>query len=214
MRSFMGDRRVRWGTTIGVAAALVVGGVSFADTVGKTEKAPTATAAAKKKSSAKPGPRGPRGPQGPRGADGAAGPAGPAGAAGAAGPAGPSEVITHAETASLLLTSAGATALSLNLPAGAWYVTARWNAANFANSVARVECNMNVGSTNLDFWKSRLQNNAGGGELVFATPTLVGSVTLPAPATVSVSCFLPEGTTVEFISRRITAIRVGQITVQ
>jgi hypothetical protein len=208
---------MRWAVTVGIAAALVVGGVSFADSVGSPPASTTVahTAATKKKASskAKPGPRGPRGPQGPRGADGAAG---AAGATGPAGPVGPSEAITHTEPGSLHVTPAGQQVIALTLPAGAWYVSARFDAANFGATTARLECSMlDPASAGLDFWKSRLAaNNGAATDLVFATPTMIGTTTLAAQGVVRVTCGLAEGTDVELISRQLTAIRVGKITVQ
>ncbi len=196
---------MRLALIVGVATAVVVGGVSFADTASRSPAGSAAKTAPKK---GRPGPRGPRGPQGPRGADGAAG------APGAQGPAGLSEAITHAEPAAILITAAQ-DVLSITLPAGSWIVFARMDAANADNSITRLECSMfTPDNTGLDFWKQRLAANDDPNiPLVFGTPTMQGAATLTAGGAVRVACTSTVGR-IELISRQITAVRVGKLTTQ
>jgi hypothetical protein len=80
-------RSVRWALTAALVTALVVAGVSLAESGGPKGDKATASAA-KKGRRGPPGPRGPRGPEGPPGPQGSAGSPGPPGAAGEQGPKG------------------------------------------------------------------------------------------------------------------------------
>jgi hypothetical protein len=107
--------------------------------------------------------------------------------------------------------------MSLNLTAGSWIVFARLNASHVPGTVAstRLECTMAVlGGPALDFSKMRLAANNSAEALVFDTPSMVGAATLAAAGTVTTTCGSTNGTAIEVITARMTAIKVGTITTQ
>jgi hypothetical protein len=156
------------------------------------------------------------GKAGPAGATGVAGPAGPAGARG------PSEAFA-ARAGSINTPSCpvggcapGATLRTLTLPAGSYLVTSSAELAPrtfVANVSHSLECHLTSGDTDefqraLHLYKAAA---SGGGLTHDQTVDITWALTLPAPTTMSLSCFVGD---VPFTAgnARITALQVGSLT--
>jgi hypothetical protein len=121
-------------------------------------------------------------PAGKKGATGAQGPQGPAGAAG-----GSSALVNRAEAVDALVPGNGDQVVqSINLPAGAWAVTAKFVAENgtAVEGVGKLSCTLLVGGAGAD--------SLGAGGIDFdpgaAGVTLTGAGTLAAAGTAAVIC--------------------------
>jgi hypothetical protein len=145
-------------------------------------------------------------PAGKKGATGAQGPEGPAGAAG-----GSSALVNRAEAVDALVPGNGDQVVqSINLPAGAWAVTAKFVAENgtAVEGVGKLSCSLTVGGGAVD--------SLGAGGIDFdpgaASVTLTGGGTLGAAGTAAVVC--NTGNTVaagSYRARSMTAVSASSV---
>ncbi len=131
------------------------------------------------------GPTGPAGPAGPAGLPGPQGTPGPQGPQGLQGPAGPSTPPTIRHTgisSALTITQLNQEVLTLQLPAGAYYLHAKTQMDNASNPGQEGECRLRVNGTVIDESNATLEDNEGN------TVALQAPLTLQAPATVEMLC--------------------------
>jgi hypothetical protein len=145
-------------------------------------------------------------PAGKKGATGAQGPEGPAGPAG-----GSSALVNRAEAVDALVPGNGDQVVqSINLPAGAWAVTAKFVAENgtAAEGVGKLSCTLTIGGGAVD--------SLGAGGIDFdpgaASVTLTGGGTLGAAGTAAVICNTANTVGAgSYRARSITAVSASSV---
>jgi hypothetical protein len=132
---------------------------------------------------------------------------------GPAGPVGPSEVYTKTFPTKFV-TNGQFEFAALTLPAGSYFVMVRANAANGGAVPTRLECVLrDVAHPELDFFKTGLAA-ATNYPLQYDSLAMAGAVTLAAGGVVQATCGSADNTSVELITARMTAVRVGSMVVQ
>jgi hypothetical protein len=155
-----------------------------------------------------------RGATGKTGSRGAAGPAGSSGAAGAAGAPGPSNVFSsfHDPPITLESLSGQQTFSSLpNLPAGAFWLVATFDAVNGTAATVDLACELHAGS-NVDLKRFRLQPTgpASANNMAATLQTVAALGAGGGAATLSCNTFGVKPVEIEHI--RITAVLSGSLT--
>ena len=157
------------------------------------------------------GETGPAGPQGETGAQGEPGPAGEAGPQGPAGPAGPSsahEVVRGFGPVNFDVFQASLRVVTLpDVATGNYSVSAKSTIRSSAGSTfATTSCQLRAGALVIDQSRAAVPGGARA-----ATIPLQGTVSLTAPAPLSIVCSIPGGGAFASDSK-LTALRVGQVT--
>jgi hypothetical protein len=142
----------------------------------------------------------------PRGKTGAQGPAGPAGAAG-----GSSGILNRAEGVDALVPGTGDQVIqSMNLPAGAYVVTAKFVAENgtAVEGGGRLSCTLTLGGAAID--------NLGPGGIDFdpgaASNALTGAGSLGAPGAAQIVCNTANTVAAgSYRARSMTAVDVSSV---
>lgn len=145
--------------------------------------------------------RGKRGPAGPRGATGATGVAGPA------GPVGPSNTYAAPVGAG---NADGSPLATLTLPAGSYVLQAALREVNLGSASAFVACDLNVNGSKVAEELNGMGPN-GLPNVYVATMPLLGTTTLAATGTVTVSCTLTTGSNVAILDVHLVATKVGSL---
>jgi hypothetical protein len=159
------------------------------------------------------GPAGPAGPQGPMGSTGPTGPAGPSGPQGPAGPPGPVNIYytTNAGPVTLPLTGSTATVVSLSLPAGSYWISAKsW----FQNTSTTNTVNANCWISN-DYTTS--YNTATipiGTDADYGTMSVQDAITLSTTTPVSLECSYTGEAPLTANEAQMIALPVTSITTQ
>src|SRR5947199_103526 len=164
------------------------------------------------------GPTGPTGTMGVSGPTGATGPTGPTGAAGAtgatgdAGPtgaAGPGDAFVTPDDTGSITDSLATLATVFGLEDGTYVVTAKASLAGDATTPTRVTCDLTAVATGVVDMAAVDVGASAAAEIVLTAPvTLSGG-----PTDVQLECSTnPTGTTVTASDIKMTALRVGSVT--
>jgi hypothetical protein len=165
------------------------------------------------------GAQGEQGPQGEPGPEGPQGPQGPQGPAGPQGPQGPAGIVSAyfaGSRAHVTIPTAYTTLLSLDLPAGAWYLEGKISVGNWSGQRVPVLCSIWGG-----FYKTTVSIAAPtsfpgpGGDAV--TVPVSGVIRLSAPSRVEIQCVSNTGDparTAFAEGRHLTAVALANFVVQ
>jgi hypothetical protein len=192
--------------TATLALVIALGGTSYAAI--KLPKNSVSTLQVKDRSLLKKDFRPGQLPAGKKGATGAQGPEGPAGPGGGGGS---SALVNRAEAVDALVPGNGDQVIqSINLPAGAWAVTAKFVAENgtAVEGVGKLSCSLTIGGGAVD--------SLGPGGIDFdpgaASVTLTGGGTLGAAGTAAVICNTANTVAAgSYRARSITAVSAASV---
>lgn len=214
-----------------IAAGMITGAgikdgtVTSADIKDKTLKVKDISPLARESLRGQTGATGPQGPQGdpgavgPVGPQGIPGPVGPAGPAGPQGPIGPSTIYRTSPPDVNLAGGASAVIASLDLPAGAYAVTALTQLSNNAAGAATVPvlCRIEIGPGSSSGQYAWVLEPFVTGNTYTAPLTLSHTGELTEPGTARLICLNNSGVTEHAAAVRtiqLWAVRVGSLVTQ